>query len=288
MRISANRNTNTKKTSRFFLIPLTILTAFVATILLIYHHSVAQSEQIVQGQTKEVAAFAVQAQKNAPVLVRIPGVEPIKAILEDYTQSSSIWMLVNKTQPVSLDYIPANLVIPPVALREDKSDEEKSVRSDIVEPLKDMFATAKSEKGYELLIGSGYRSAELQNVYFSSSAAISGETQANKYLAYPGQSEHQTGLTVDIATVSRYCYVDTCFTDTLEGQWLAANAHRFGFILRYPSDKTAITGYSFEPWHFRYVGKDLAAALYESGLTLDEAWPYLNEALTKLKEKGVL
>jgi D-alanyl-D-alanine carboxypeptidase len=123
---------------------------------------------------------------------------------------------------------------------------------------------------------------------FSSLAASVGETVANQSIARPGQSEHQTGLAVDISTVSRNCYLQECFADTSDGQWLANNSYKYGFILRFPEDKVAITGYQYEPWHFRYVGVDLATALYESGLTLDEAWPYLEKALTTLKSNGAI
>ena len=86
----------------------------------------------------------------------------------------------------------------------------------------------------------------------------------------PGNaSEHVAGLAFDIASES-FPYESFLFANTPEGQWLAANAHRFGFILRYPADKTHITGIKFEPWHFRFVGVENACAIYESGLCLEE------------------
>jgi D-alanyl-D-alanine carboxypeptidase len=150
-----------------------------------------------------------------------------------------------------------------------------------------MFAQALTD-GYSLMLGSGYRSSNLQQIYFSSSAGSIGEDAANKYIARPGQSEHQTGLAVDISTVSRQCYLDECFADTSDGQWLFENSYKYGFILRYPEDKVALTGYQYEPWHYRYVGIDLATALYNSNLTLDEAWPYLETALNTLIENGAI
>lgn len=107
-------------------------------------------------------------------------------------------------------------------------------------------------------------------------------------VAQPGQSEHQTGLAVDIVPSSRDCYIQECFKDMPEGIWLAENAQKFGFILRYPSGKEGLTGYGFEPWHFRFVGIDLATALYESGLTLEESWPYLQSARQSLIDNNLI
>ena len=237
--------------------------------------------------TADKAIAAKEAKKKEPVYITLPEASPIRAIVDDYSLQSSVWAIVNKTHPISTDYVPADLKIPDVATRTDKSDEERSVRTIIEEPLKTMFAAAATD-GYSLIIGSGYRSATLQSVYFNSSAASIGETAANLAIARPGESEHQTGLAVDLSTESRVCYLDNCFAETVDGQWLVNNSYKYGFILRYPADKTAITGYQYESWHFRYVGIDLATALHDSGLTLEEAWPYLETALATLKDNGAL
>lgn len=230
---------------------------------------------------------AKEALKKQPVPIQLPNAQPITAIVQDYSQADSLWTLVNKTHSISTDYIPANLVIPDVAERNDKSTEERSVRQDVAGPLKTMFDAA-TEDGHSLMIGSAYRSAVLQKTYFDSYAAASGIEAANQLSAYPGQSEHQTGLAVDISSVSRSCYLDECFTNTPDGEWLASHAYAYGFTLRYPNDKTAITGYNFEPWHYRYIGIPLATALHESGLTLDEAWPYLITAQNTLVKHGAI
>ena len=227
------------------------------------------------------------AKKREPVFITLPGAQTIRAIVDDYSVTSSIWALVSKTSSISTDYVPSGLKIPDVATRTDKSDDERSVRSDIEQPLQDMFAAANGA-GNQLMIGSGYRSAALQQTYLNSLAANIGLDAANQSIALPGQSEHQTGLAVDISTVSRNCYLDTCFGDTNDGLWLVHNSYKFGFILRYPSDKVSITGYKYEPWHFRYVGIDLATALHDSGLTLDEAWPYLQAADDTLRSNGAI
>ena len=225
--------------------------------------------------------------KKRPVYISLPGANKITALIDDYTSPDSLWTIVSKTNPISKDYIPESLTIPNVATRTDKSDDEKSVRADIAQAVVDMFAAAKAD-GYELMIGSGYRSATLQAVYFNSLAGVIGDEAANQSVARPGESEHQTGLAIDISTLSYECYLDDCFAYTSGGQWLAKNSYKYGFILRYPEDKTDITGYRYESWHFRYVGIDLATALYQSGLTLDEAWPYLQVAQESLKKNGAI
>jgi D-alanyl-D-alanine carboxypeptidase len=248
-----------------------------------------QTENARISTTKAIAAAIAkkEAKKKEPVYITLPGAKTIRAIVDDYSQTSSIWAIVSKTHPIPTDYVPASLKIPDVATRTDKSDAERSIRSDIETPMKNMFDAATAD-GYQLMIGSGYRSAALQAVYFNSLANSVGETAANQSIARPGQSEHQTGLAADISTVSRNCYISDCFAETDEGQWLVKNSYKYGFTLRYPKDKVTITGYQYEPWHFRYVGIDLATALHDSGLTLDEAWPYLQKADATLKSNGAI
>ncbi len=247
----------------------------------------AKAEQARQAEAAaEVAAR--EAKKKEPVHITLPRAEPIRAIVEDYTRPDSLWAIVNKASPLpNLSYLPSRIVVLEVPTRTDKSVEERSVRQELVGPLKDMFAAAQAD-GHSLMIGSAYRSADLQALYFNNYAQVSGRELANQYSAQPGQSEHQLGLAVDISTLSQQCYLSECFTSTPDGEWLANNAHKYGFILRYQKGKEAITGYNFEPWHYRYVGVELATALYQSGLTLEEAWPYLEQALTTLRKNGAI
>jgi LAS superfamily LD-carboxypeptidase LdcB len=226
--------------------------------------------------------------KPAPVMVHLPGATPLKPLAEDYSDPASLWLVVSKQHPLAnAGYVPANLALPSVKTRTDKSTAEQSLRRDIEPDIVALF-TAANAAGHDILLASGYRSYEQQQIYFSNYSRLYGEESANKFSARPGQSEHQTGLSLDISLSSRQCYLEVCFGDTEAGKWLAAHAHEYGFILRYPADKTAITEYQYEPWHFRYVGRDLARALHESGLTLDEAYPYLQKALAELKGQGVV
>jgi D-alanyl-D-alanine carboxypeptidase len=94
-----------------------------------------------------------------------------------------------------------------------------------------------------------------------------GQAQADAQSARPGFSEHQTGLSVDISPVPLSCALDACFGATPQGRWLADNAWRFGYLLRYPADKTPVTGFTYEPWHFRYIGVELATEMHNTGVT---------------------
>lgn len=225
----------------------------------------------------------IEAKKKEPVYITLPGADKIRALVDNYEAPSSIWVLANKQHALGTEYIPAELVAPKVAIRSNATADEQHVRSILVEPLSQMFDAAAKD-GHSLMIGSAYRSAVTQDQLFKRYVADAGYETADKYSAHPGYSEHQTGLAVDISTTSQQCYLSECFIGTADGQWLADNAHKYGFALRYIQGKEAITGYNFEPWHYRYVGVDLATALYQSKLTLEEAWPYLETALATLKE----
>lgn len=95
---------------------------------------------------------------------------------------------------------------------------------------------------------------------------MDGKEKADTYSARAGYSEHQTGLAIDVNTV------DMTFDNTDESNWLSNNCYKYGFVIRYPKDKESITGYMYEPWHIRYVGKDLASKLYNNGnpITFEE------------------
>jgi zinc D-Ala-D-Ala carboxypeptidase len=180
---------------------------------------------------------------------------------------ASLWVVVNKARPLGTPgYAPADLVDVPVGhtwppqLRQEASD--AVVR---------MFDAAASEAGLSLASNSAYRSYWAQTRIHDASVAANGQAYTDGLTARPGHSEHQTGLAIDIGSVSGVCSLRQCFGETPEGLWLAANAWRFGFLLRYPADKVPVTGYDYEPWHFRYIGTALAAELHATGVpTLEE------------------
>lgn len=122
----------------------------------------------------------------------------------------------------------------------------------------------RNASGYTMSVISGFRSYQKQVDVFAGWAAKDGEEIASTYSARPGHSEHQSGLAMDITSIYQE------YGDTAEGKWVAAHCHEYGFIIRYPLGKDDITGYMYEPWHLRYLGKSTAKLVHDSGLTLDE------------------
>lgn len=180
-----------------------------------------------------------------------------------------ILILVNKERNLPSDYKPRDLVIPNVRFSFEGEDQKKYMRQEAALALEELFKEGEKEE-IILYAVSGYRSYARQEVLFNNRVQKDGIEEANKLVARPGQSEHQTGLAMDVSSKSVLLSLDEDFGNTKEGIWLKENAHRFGFIIRYLKDKEDITGYSYEPWHIRYVGKDAAKEIYEKGITLEE------------------
>ncbi len=187
-------------------------------------------------------------------MVLIPNPKDIKAV-------------VNKELALAPDFHPDDLVQPDVIWAEVSNF--RYMRAEAAEALEDLFDHA-SEEGLTLLGRTGYRSYEAQENIFINFVNNHGYEEARTFSAKPGQSEHQTGLAMDITADSVDGGLSGDFGSTEEGQWVEENAHLHGYIIRYPRDKEEITGYIYEPWHIRYVGVDLATELYETGLTMEE------------------
>ena len=124
--------------------------------------------------------------------------------------------------------------------------------------------SAASAQGLSIFVKSGYRSYWDQRYIYNGYVARDGQAAADRYSARAGHSEHQSGMAIDVNSTSQ------SFADTPEGVWLKNNCHLYGFIIRYPEGKEGITGYMYEPWHVRYVGRDVAAKIKESGLCFEE------------------
>ena len=125
------------------------------------------------------------------------------------------------------------------------------------------------------MINSSYRPYKDQERVYNNYKDSRGESGADKIAARPGYSEHQTGLALDI-----FCTTNSStktFAESEAYRWLLDNSYKYGFILRYPEGKENITGYAFESWHYRYVGKDLATKIYNEGITFDEYYAYYIE-----------
>lgn len=182
---------------------------------------------------------------------------------------NSIAVVVNKERYLSDDYIPSDLAEVNVPFSFEGQNERRYLRQEAAEALERLFAQAEHDQ-MNLVAVSGYRSYATQHSLFHHYVSIHGEEETLTFSAYPGTSEHQTGLTMDVSTPSIGNALKQSFADTKEGQWVKENAAEFGFIIRYPEHKEHITGYTFEPWHLRYVGTPLAQILVEQDLTLEE------------------
>ncbi|ALE07935.1 hypothetical protein AL755_16885 [Arthrobacter sp. ERGS1:01] len=169
--------------------------------------------------------------------------------------------VVNKRRPnVPIDQVPPDLVGVGSQLMRREAAAAMS-----------RFINAGAAAGVPITTVSGYRSYSTQyNLYYSYVASY-GQAYADTISARPGFSEHQTGLAMDIGNPSGACGLQTCFANTSAGAYAAANAWRYGFIVRYTNGYTAITGYSYEPWHLRYVGLTIAADMHNRGFhTLEQ------------------
>lgn len=178
-------------------------------------------------------------------------------------------VIVNKQYPLPETYKPKDLVVPDIPFIFEGEHEKRYLRREAARAAEKLFAAANAE-GLELFGVSGYRSYKTQQALFAFNINREGKEHASRYSAAAGTSEHQTGLALDVTSASANYQLDSSFADTLEGEWLAEHAHEYGFIIRYPLGKEEITGYAYEPWHIRYVGVELAAAVYRNGLTLEE------------------
>ncbi len=151
--------------------------------------------------------------------------------------------------------------------------DNNSIRSDVYLAFKEMVNDAKAE-GLTILANSSYRKYDYQETVYNNYKASRGETGADLIAARPGHSEHQTGLAIDISTLTS---TQATFASTPEFAWLTENAHLYGFILRYPENKQYLTGFQYESWHYRYVGVDIATKIKNLGITFDEYYAYFVE-----------
>ena len=160
----------------------------------------------------------------------------------------------------------------------------RRMREDAAAALEEMFAACKEETGMTLISVSGYRAYSSQyNIYHRKLVSVKhNEAKAQEYVAPPGASEHQTGLAMDIGQKNAV-HLNEKFRNTVGGKWAAENCWRFGFILRYGEEWEDITGYKYEPWHFRYVGKEAAKRIHDADVPL-ETWliQYRMDLLTDL------
>lgn len=178
-------------------------------------------------------------------------------------KANSLWVVANKQRPLNpITYKPSIGYFKGVPLSKATA-----------KALTQMAAGMAKDKAGTLLLNSGYRSYETQKIVHARQVSRLGLKAGEALAARPGYSEHQTGLAADVSASGQGCVIQVCFAKTKAGKWLAANAWQYGFILRYPDGQTKVTGYQFEPWHFRYVGVQLATEMKSQNIaTLEKFW----------------
>ena len=196
--------------------------------------------------------------------------------LQNYADEMSLGgnlFLINKDYAISSDYVPNDLEKPNVQM----TNSNIKMRKEAALALEEMFRAAKEEKGYTLVAVSGYRSYGQQASIFERKVNNVGKKAALLLVAPPGASEHQLGLAMDVGSKKNTSLTES-FARTAEGKWVAENCHRFGYIIRYKEEWTDITGYSYEPWHIRYVGKEHAERIYQLDIPFEYYIAQLRQA----------
>lgn len=181
----------------------------------------------------------------------------------DIDRASSASVIVNKKRPLNpRAYAPGPLrnVGGGVQLRSDAATAYQRM------------SQAAANQGVPLVPVSGYRSYATQNSLYWNYVNMYGQATADTLSARPGYSEHQTGLAVDVGAPGGVCGLQSCFGNTPQGKWVAANAHRYGFVVRYPNGYTGTHGYAYEPWHLRYVGTATSTSLKSNGYSTLEGY----------------
>lgn len=182
--------------------------------------------------------------------------DPQKVVKKEAINKNNNLVLINKVYQVDASYVPDVYPVDGGYLQKDAKDAYLLMKE------------AAINDGVNLAIGSSYRSFDYQNTVFNSYLNNDSYAEVLTYSAFPGTSEHQTGLAIDFVEGGACDYTE-CFKDTSSGKWLSQNAYKYGFILRFPKDKQNITGYIYEPWHFRYVG-DVAGEISSKKISLEE------------------
>ncbi|GEM_PF-1315488 len=182
----------------------------------------------------------------------------------DTDTTESLQKVINLSHPVPAEYVPGDMRVPNVPVYGDQRMREEAAKA-----MEEMFAAAE-QAGYHLYLASGYRSYAKQMEIYEEYVTERGQEEADRIDAHPRASEHQLGLGADLCTTDGGCAFDYCFAQRQEYSWLKENSWKYGYIERYPDGKESITRIKYSPWHYRYVGKELAAKIHASGLCLEE------------------
>ena len=210
------------------------------------------------GESRDTVLAGFADSKEFQKIVSKSGWE---ATSEEYLKTqfvnvNSTLLVANKKHKLPSGYQPADLRVP-----NTRAAQTVYLRDEAATALERMF-NAAAAYGVYLVAGSGFRSESLQSSLYYGYVNSYGQAAADGISSRPGYSDHQTGLAIDISDYNGATYLTSEFEGTVEGMWLKDHAHEYGFIMRYPKNKSAITGYNYEPWHFRYIGVDYATAIH--------------------------
>ncbi|OAS21323.1 M15 family metallopeptidase [Paenibacillus oryzisoli] len=224
------------------------------------------------GTTPTTSPTATATTKPSSNPVTSPAASPTptkNGAVQVIAKPESITVLVNKTNSLPSSYEPTDLVYPNIAFTFSEKIDKRKMRQVAATAIEKLFAGAQKD-GVPLAGVSAYRSYATQKALFDSYVKKDGEEKAKTYSAVPGTSEHETGLAIDVTGSNGKCAASDCFGGTKEAIWLEKHASEYGFIIRYPQGKAAITGYQYEPWHLRYVGSDIAKEIQAKKVTMEE------------------
>ncbi|WP_084225304.1 M15 family metallopeptidase [Paenibacillus pectinilyticus] len=216
------------------------------------------------------SAGSTQKPTASPTVSPVTSSAPPKSgEVQVVAKPESVTVLVNKQNSLPSSYEPADLVYPNIPFTFAEKIEKRKMRQVAATAIEKLFAGAEKD-GIHLAGVSAYRSYATQKSVFQSYVKKDGEEKAKTYSAVPGTSEHETGLAIDVTGSNGKCAAEDCFGGTKEAVWLEKHAADYGFIIRYPQGKAAITGYQYEPWHIRYVGTDVSKEIQAKSLTMEE------------------
>ncbi|WP_160725534.1 M15 family metallopeptidase [Bacillus sp. USDA818B3_A] len=238
---------------RLLMIPMVLLAAVLGGCSLRQH--------FVENQPSAPSKNSINLEKS-----KDPG---NKKLVEVVSNPSAIPVLVNKYNKLPDRYKPSDLVDPDIPFIFNEKVEKRKLRVKAARAIEKLFSGAKQD-GISLLGVSAYRSHAAQTALFNHYVSVDGVKEAMAYSAVPGTSEHETGLAIDVTGGDGKCAAEDCFAGTVPAKWLEKHAAEYGFIIRYPKGKKNITGYQYEPWHLRYVGKTAAKEITTQKLTLEE------------------
>lgn len=234
--------------------------------MLVAKKSINQKEQAFASEKTELMTENQELQEQVRVMQEAEEKKENAQMLASDDEDWSL-ALINEEYPLDTSYVPE--------LEELETD--KYVDKRIIEDAKQMLSEAEAA-GMQMLICSAYRSYEKQRETFDDTmlewmyqgySPLDAYDETKKSVAVPGTSEHAAGLALDI-TSALYTELDERQAETEEAKWLEENCWKYGFILRYPPEKASVTGIIYEPWHYRYVGKEAAKEITEQGITLEE------------------